>query len=117
VPIAAELRSLLVAHALASGRREGLVLGHDGVRPASGSAIRSRCYRTWDRATLDRLRIHDGRHVAITAWLASGAPIKVVQVVAGHSTVTTTVDRYGHLIAGDLDLAREAMTRSIERSG
>jgi hypothetical protein len=43
--------------------------------------------------------------------------VKVVQVVAGHSTVTTTVDPYGHLIAGDLDLAREALARSIERSG
>jgi integrase len=117
VPIASELRTLLAAHALATGRREGLVLGRDGVRPASGSGIRARCYRIWDRATLDRLKIHDGRHTAVSAWLAGGAPVKVVQVVAGHSTVTTRVDRYGHLVAGDLDLAREAMARSIERSG
>ena len=78
--------------------------------------MRQRIYRTWERAGLERLRIHDGRHSAITAWLIGGAPIKVVQVIAGHSTVTTTVDRYGHVLAGDLDLAREAMARSIERS-
>lgn len=117
VPIASELRTLLAAHALATGRRVGLVLGHDGLRPASGSGIRKRCYRTWDRATLDRLKIHDGRHTAVSAWLIGGAPVKVVQVVAGHSTATTTLDRYGHLIRGDLELAREAMARSIERSG
>jgi integrase len=116
VPISPELRALLAAHALASGRRQGLVLGHDGVRPASDSALRSRCYRTWDRATLQRLRIHSGRHSAVSAWLAGGAPIKVVSAIAGHSSVTTTVDRYGHLMRGDLQLAAEAMARSVKRS-
>jgi integrase len=116
VPVSPELRALLAAHALASGRREGLVLGHDGLRPASGSGIRARCYRGWDRATLERLRIHDGRHTAITAWLMGGVPVKVASAVAGHSSATITLDRYGHVLSGDLQLAREAMARSIERS-
>jgi hypothetical protein len=29
--------------------------------------------------------------------------------------VTTTVDRYGHVLPQDLDLAREAMARAIGR--
>jgi integrase len=116
VPIAPELRALLLAHRIASGRRAGLVLGHDGRRPASPTGLRGRIYRTWDAAGLPRLRIHDGRHTAVTAWLGGGGPVKVAQAIAGHSNVSTTLNVYGHVLPHDLGLATDAMARSIERS-
>jgi integrase len=58
-------------------------------------------YRSWRPATtaasLDGLRIHDLRHTAVALWIAAGANPKEVAVRAGHSSVSFTLDRYGHL--------------------
>jgi integrase len=58
-------------------------------------------YRIWRPATraagLDGLRIHDLRHTAVALWIAAGANPKEVAVRAGHSSVSFTLDRYGHL--------------------
>jgi hypothetical protein len=48
-------------------------------------------------AGLDGLRIHDLRHTAVALWIAAGASPKEVAVRAGHSSVSFTLDRYGHL--------------------
>jgi integrase len=57
--------------------------------------------RVWRRAIkaagLDGLRIHDLRHTAVALWIAAGANPKEVSVRAGHSSVSFTLDRYGHL--------------------
>jgi len=116
VPIATELRALLLAHRIASGRRSGLVLGHDGLVPASSTGLRGRIYRTWKDAGLERLRFHDGRHSAVTAWLSGGAPVKVAQTIAGHARASITLDVYAHVLEGDLDVATAAMARSVERA-
>jgi len=44
------------------------------------------------------LRIHDLRHTAISWWIAAGADVKQIAVWAGHSSVATVLDRYGHLL-------------------
>jgi integrase len=58
-------------------------------------------YRIWRPATtaasLDGFRIHDLRHTAVALWIAAGAGPKEVAVRAGHSSVSFTLDRYGHL--------------------
>ena len=61
-------------------------------------------------AGLDPLRPHDLRHSAISLWIASGANPKVVQVKAGHSSISVTYDRYGHLFP-DYD---DRTTRHLE---
>ena len=43
------------------------------------------------------LRIHDLRHTAVALWIAAGAYPKEVAARAGHSSVSFTLDRYGHL--------------------
>jgi integrase len=57
--------------------------------------------RTWRPATeaagLSGLRIHDLRHTAVALWIAAGASPKEVAVRAGHTSVSFTLDRYGHL--------------------
>jgi integrase len=57
---------------------------------------------TWTRpatrkAGLDGLRIHDLRHTAVALWIAAGAGPKEVASRAGHTSVSFTLDRYGHL--------------------
>ena len=48
----------------------------------------------------DGLRIHDLRHTAVALWIAAGANPKEVSVRAGHTSVSFTLDRYGHLFPG-----------------
>jgi len=56
------------------------------------------------------LRIHDLRHTAVALWISTGANPKQISVQAGHTSVSFTLDRYGHLfedadetLAGRLD--------------
>jgi integrase len=61
-------------------------------------AFRARVWRPATRkADLDGLRIHDLRHTAVALWIAAGAGPKEVSTRAGHTSVSFTLDRYGHL--------------------
>jgi integrase len=56
-------------------------------------------------AGLAPLRPHDLRHTAVALWIAAGANPKEVSVRAGHTSVSFTLDRYGHLFpAHDAEL-------------
>lgn len=46
---------------------------------------------------------HELRHTAASLAIASGADVKVVQMMLGHSTATMTLDLYGHLFPDRLD--------------
>jgi integrase len=76
-----------------------------------GHPIRPALFRRrfWEpavrRAGLAPLRIHDLRHTAVSLWIADGAHPKQVAALAGHSSVSVVLDRYGHLYpAHDDDL-------------
>jgi len=43
-------------------------------------------------------RIHDLRHSHASWLIAAGVPLPVIQRRLGHESITTTVDRYGHLM-------------------
>lgn len=43
------------------------------------------------------LRFHDLRHTCASILIAQGAHPKEIQSRLGHSSITTTMDRYGHL--------------------
>lgn len=42
------------------------------------------------------LRPHDLRHTAVALWIAGGASPKEIAARAGHASVSTVLDRYGH---------------------
>lgn len=52
------------------------------------------------RMGLPRIRFHDLRHSFATFMLAQGEPIKTVQDALGHAAAATTLDVYGHVLAG-----------------
>ena len=60
------------------------------------------------RAGLPSIRFHDLRHSAATMLLTQGIHPKVVQERLGHSTITTTMDVYSHVMP---TLQREAAER------
>lgn len=53
-----------------------------------------------DREHYRGLRPHDLRHTAVALWIAAGASPNEVASRAGHSSVVTVLDRYGHLLPG-----------------
>lgn len=46
-------------------------------------------------------RVHDLRHTAASWLIADGASLMQVQAVLGHESITTTIDRYSHLMPDD----------------
>lgn len=69
----------------------------DYVKPHRLSRAFKRLLKT---ANLPYMRLHDLRHSAFTILLAMGVPAKVVQEIAGHSHISTTLGTYGHVIPG-----------------
>jgi integrase len=49
-------------------------------------------------AGLRKIRIHDLRHTFASLLINQGENLKYVQQQLGHASITTTVDRYGHLM-------------------
>lgn len=54
-------------------------------------------------------RIHDLRHSAVAFWIAAGASPKDIATRAGHSSVVTVLDRYGHLLPGHEEPVNDAL--------
>jgi len=50
------------------------------------------------RAGLRKMRIHDLRHTFASLLINQGENMKYVQHQLGHASITTTVDRYAHLL-------------------
>ncbi|MGQ4574933.1 tyrosine-type recombinase/integrase [Dermabacteraceae bacterium P7006] len=55
------------------------------------------------RTGIERLRLHDLRHTAASLAVQSGASVKVVQTMLGHSSAALTLDTYADLFDSDLD--------------
>ncbi len=51
----------------------------------------------------------DLRHTAVALWIAAGASPKEIAVGAGHTSVATVLDRYGHLLPGHEDTVNDAL--------
>jgi integrase len=58
---------------------------------------------------LPHIRFHDLRHSAATLLLSMGVPAKVVQEILGHSSSSTTMDRYSHVLPSMQQEAMEKM--------
>src|SRR6266542_1647867 len=101
VPIAAALRDQLVEHKLRSGRRVGLAFGTSYTQPFTPSNVRKRANATWLRAGLDPIGLHECRHTFASLMIAAGVNAKALSTYMGHSSVTITLDRYGHLMPGN----------------
>jgi len=101
VPIPAVLRDYLVEHKLRSGRHVGLVFGTSYAQPFTPSNVRKRANAAWARAGLEPIGLHECRHTFASLMIAAGVNAKSLSAYMGHSSVTITLDRYGHLMPGN----------------
>jgi|SRR5579862_4475179 len=102
VPIPRLLRQRLLAHRLKQGRgNEGFVFANRHGRPFDPATILNRARTTWRAAGLEPLGLHDCRHTYAAYMIAAGVNVKALSTYMGHSTITITLDRYGHLLPGN----------------
>jgi integrase len=101
VPIPGVLRTYLSEHRLPTGRPRGFVFGRDPERPFAPQAIYDRADRSWSTVGLQRIRPHECRHTFASFMIAAGVNAKALSIYMGHSSVTITFDRYGHLMPGN----------------
>lgn len=81
--------------------RSGLVFPTPLGEPMRRSNFARRVWAPTTRALgLEGLRFHDLRHTAVALAISQGAHPKALQERMGHSSVTVTLDRYGHLYDG-----------------
>lgn len=60
------------------------------------------------------LRFHDLRHTCASLLIAAGAHPKLIQARLGHSSITTTLDRYGHLFPSVEEALADALDVTFE---
>jgi len=67
--------------------------------PMDAANMRKRVFEpTLRRAGLRKIRFHDLRHTYASILINQGENLKYIQSQLGHSSIKTTVDRYGHLM-------------------
>lgn len=76
---------------------EDLIFPSPTGRPRDGWGVTKAFQQALHRAGLPRLRFHDLRHGYATLLVASGAPLRAVADVLGHSRVTLTAETYSHI--------------------
>jgi integrase len=114
VPLAGPLRVELVAHRLASGRgAEDLAFGKAPDEPFTDAAI-VRAHACFREADLEPIGLHECRHSYAAFMVAAGVNAKALSTYMGHSSITVTLDRYGHLMPGNEEEAATMLGAYLE---
>jgi integrase len=92
----------LLAHRLHQGRGgRGFVFTSTSGRPFDSGGLAARVRKAWANAGLEPIGLHDCRHTYAAFMIAAGINAKALSSYMGHSTITVTLDRYGHLLPGN----------------
>lgn len=121
------VRDQLAAHLSRSGTDdlEALVFRSPDGTPLRHSNFRRRVWLPAVRSAdvPEGVRIHDLRHTCAALLIAEGAHPKAIQEHLGHSSITVTMDTYGHLfpsqmeeLAARLGHSREAALQNLAAS-
>ena len=104
---------------------DDLVFRTPSGQPVGRSNWRNRVWtHAVEKAGLSYLRFHDLRHTHAALLIAQGEHPKVIQTRLGHSSISVTLDTYGHLFDGmdeaaamRLDDLRNAQHADYTRTG
>jgi integrase len=101
VPLSKPLRAYLAAHRLLhKAEPEDLAFGQ-GTRSFCPEALVRRARAAWKQAELVSIGLHECRHTYAAFMIAAGVNAKALCSYMGHSSITVTLDRYGHLMPGN----------------
>lgn len=93
--------------------RDNLMFSRPDGRVLSFVTLRKRFIRGCEAAQVPPIRFHGLRHTHATLMLASGVHPKIVQERLGHSSISITLDRYSHHVAGMQATAAAAFDATI----
>jgi integrase len=132
IPLAGQLRRVLVEHQLATGRRgSDLVFGRTASDPFTSSTVNYRARRAWGwtqvrnpergarpamvwikarEDALEPIGLHEARHSAASYLIEAGLNDLELTAMIGHSDPRTTKHIYGHLF----DDSREKVTAKLD---
>ena len=71
---------------------------NEGNYQSAENMMKRRFIPALNRAGIEQIRFHDLRHTYASLLLVNGAPMKYVQHMLGHSSITMTMDLYTHLL-------------------
>lgn len=103
MPIIDKLATLLADHfVLLDHPTDGLLFPstNNPDWPTDAGILRRRTHARWKEAGLEPLGFHEGRHTFASIGIAAGLNAKTLSTYLGHTTITITLDRYGHLMPG-----------------
>jgi integrase len=100
IPIVGALRDILVEHKARQERDSGLVFGSSTETPFQPSNLWRRAQRSWKRADLEPIGLHEARHTFASVLIAAGVNAKAITTYMGHASIQTTYDLYGKLMPG-----------------
>jgi integrase len=83
-----------------TGRTHGFAFG-EASAPFGPDSVRRRANGAWQKAGLRPITLHESRHTFASLMIAAGVNAKALSTYMGHSTITITLDRYGHLMPGN----------------
>lgn len=111
VPITQVLRHHLLNHRLQQGTGgTGWVFPNTHhTAPFNPSTINDRAGVSWKTAGLAKIGLHECRHTYASFMIAAGVNTKALSTYMGHTSITITLDRYGHLLPGNEHHAAELL--------
>ena len=115
VPLTRPLRTYLLGYRLSRPPELELAFGRTDGRAFSPEGLVKRARRHWAEADLEPIGLHECRHTFAAFMIAAGVNAKALSSYMGHSTITMTLDRYGHLMPGNEVEAAEMLRAYLER--
>ena len=85
-------------------------------RPFHPGATAKRARAVWEEAGLAPIRLHECRHTYAAFMIAAGINAKALSTYMGHSSITITLDRYGHLLPGNETEAASMLEAWLQRT-
>lgn len=97
----------------ASEQPEGLVFTTPTGRATDPRSLNRMLTVLCRKAGIRRIRVHDLRHTAASLMLDQGVAIRTVMETLGHSTISMTMDTYGHVMETTLRDAARKMDEAL----
>lgn len=102
VPLTQTLRAHLINHRLQQATAGiGRVFPNSRGGAFTPSVTNQRAKTAWATAGLNPISLHECRHTYAAYMIAAGVNPKALSTYMGHSSITITLDRYGHLLPGN----------------
>jgi integrase len=104
IPLSSQMLTMLKQRKLAaiySGQGDYIFPNKRGKHTGHDNMMKRQYKPTLARAGVSGVNWHSLRHFTISTWIEAGITPKTVQTFAGHSSLSVTMDRYGHLFPSD----------------